>query len=62
MLPEGAAAEAKAAGPRYFLEVALAKDAVDVWSVWRDGTEATVDDKLTAISCYARHDAYLPLG
>ncbi len=57
-------AEAKAAGLRYFLEVGVAKDAVDVWSVWRDGTEATLQVKTpTAISCYARHQPrYLPSG
>ena len=61
VMPEGGAAEAKAAGVRYFLEVALARDAVDVWSAWRDGAEATVDDKLMAISYYATNDAYLPV-
>ena len=61
VLPAGDAAKAKAAGLRYFLEVALARDAVDVWSAWRDGSEPTVDDKLMAIAYYATHDAYLPL-
>jgi hypothetical protein len=51
-----------ATGLRYFLEVALAKDAVIVWSEWRGGAEPTIDDKLMAISHYATHDAYLPLG
>jgi hypothetical protein len=45
---------------RYFLEVALAKEAVIVWSEWRHGAEPTIDDKLMAISYYATHDAYLP--
>jgi hypothetical protein len=61
VLPAGDAAEAKADGLRYFLEVALARDAVDVWSAWRDGAEPTVDDKLMAIAYYATHDAYLPV-
>jgi hypothetical protein len=52
---------ARAAGLRYFLEVALAKDVVAVWRQWRDPAEPTVDDKLLAISYYATHDAYLPL-
>jgi hypothetical protein len=52
---------AKADGLRYFLEVALAKDAVAVWSDQRGGAEPTVDDQLLAISYYATHDAYLPL-
>ena len=51
----------KAAGLRYFLEVALAKDAVLVWSEWRGSVLPTSDDKLMAISYYATHDAYLPL-
>ncbi len=55
---EGEAAEAKAAGLRYVLEVASAKDAVDVWSAWRDGSEPTVDDKLMAISHYARRRTF----
>jgi len=56
------AAAAKAEGLRYFLEVALAHDAVEVWSAWRAGAEPTVDDKLMAISYYATHDAYLPVA
>lgn len=51
---------AKEAGLRYFLEVALARDAVGVWSAWRDGAEPTIDDKLMAIAYYAENDAYLP--
>ena len=52
---------AKADGLRYFVEVALAKDAVAVWSEWRNGAEPTADDKLLAVSYYATNDAYLPL-
>jgi hypothetical protein len=44
------------------LEVALAKDAALVWSEWRRSKRPTIDDKLTAISYYALHDAYLPLS
>ena len=51
----------KAAGLRYFIEVALAKDAVLVWSEWRESAQPTIDDKLMAIWYYATHDAYLPL-
>ena len=51
----------KAAGLRYFLEVALAKDAVLVWSEWRESAQPTIDDRLMAIAYYAIHDAYLPL-
>ena len=55
------AGEASKAGLRYFLEVALARDAVDVWRAWREGAEPTLDDKLMAISYYADNDAYLPV-
>jgi len=61
VLRESHAAEAKAAGLRYFLEVALARDAIDVWRAWRSGCEPTTDDKLMAVSYYAVNDAYLPL-
>ena len=60
VVPPGGDDQPREAGLRYFLEVALAKDAVVVWSQWRDGTEPTIDDKLMAISYYATHDAYLP--
>ena len=43
------------------LEVSLAKEAVLVWSEWRESAQPTIDDKLMAISYYATHDAYLPL-
>jgi hypothetical protein len=55
---ETAADDLKAAGLRYLLEVALAKDAVVVWSDWRGGAEPTTDDKLMAVAYYATHDAY----
>jgi hypothetical protein len=61
VLSDGAQ-KSEATGLRYFLEVALAKDAVIVWSEWRGGAEPTIDDKVMAISHYATHDAYLPLG
>jgi len=51
----------RAEGLRYFLEVALAKDAVLVWSEWRGSAQPTIDDKLAAIAYYATHDAYLPV-
>ena len=48
-------------GLRYFLEVALAKEAVAVWREWRGSAQPTTEDKLMAISYYATHDAYLPV-
>jgi hypothetical protein len=61
VVTDSSIAAAKASGLRYFLEVALAKDAVAVWSDWRGAAEPTTDDKLTAIAYYATHDAYLPV-
>ena len=58
---DAARKEKEVAGLRYFIEVALAKDAVVVWSQWRGSAKPTIDDKLMAISYYATHDAYLPL-
>jgi hypothetical protein len=58
---EVAARAAKEDGLRYFLEVSLARDAVEVWSAWREGEKPTEDEKLMAVSYYATHDAYLPL-
>jgi hypothetical protein len=55
------AGAARDAGLRYFLEVALAKDAVAVWSEWRGGARPTIEDELMAVSYYATNDAYLPL-
>jgi hypothetical protein len=57
----GASEIARTPGLRYFLEVALAKEAVTVWSEWRGSARPTLDDKLKAIAYYAAHDAYLPL-
>ena len=61
VVDEASTGDAKDAGLRYFLEVALAKDAVEVWSAWRGGAEPSVDDKLIAIAHYATHDTYLPV-
>ena len=61
VITAGEVEETKRAGLRYFLEVALAKDAVVVWSEWRSGAEPTTEDRLMAISHYATHDAYMPL-
>jgi hypothetical protein len=62
VITEAEVEQAKADGLRYFLEVALAKDAVLVWSDWRGGAAPTTDDKLSAVSYYATRDAYLPVG
>lgn len=49
-----------AAGLRYLLEVAVAREAVEVWRAWRPGQEPSLEDKLAAVVHYAEHDAWLP--
>lgn len=51
----------EAAGLQYLLEVAVAKEAVQVWSDWRNGAVPTLDDKVAAVIHYATHDRYLPI-
>jgi hypothetical protein len=50
-----------AVGLRYLLEVAVAREAVDVWRAWRPGQRPTLDDKLAAVIYYAENDAWLPI-
>ncbi len=45
----------------YLLEVALAREAIDVWRQWRPGTSPTPADKVAAVTHYAVHDAWLPV-
>jgi hypothetical protein len=59
-----AAATADAGAPEgltYLLEVYLAKEAVEVWSQWRQGRQPSLVEKCKAIIWYAEHDAYMPL-
>ncbi len=49
-----------AAGLDYFLEIDTAKEAIEVWSEWRDGAEPTRADRFGAVWYYAVNDAYLP--
>ena len=58
--PQDGSLPAEADGMEYLLEVAIAREVVEVWSAWRDGREPTTADKCEAILHYARHDAYLP--
>jgi hypothetical protein len=46
---------------RYLLEVPLAREAIKVWSDWREGRVPSSDDKVEAVIYYAEHDAYLPV-
>jgi len=46
---------------RISLEVALAREAIDVWSRWRPGRAPTLEDKVAAVTHYAQNDAWLPV-
>ncbi len=48
-------------GLTYLLEVYLAKEAVGVWSQWREGRQPSLAEKCKAIIWYAEHGAYMPL-
>jgi hypothetical protein len=48
-------------GSRYFLEVYLAKEVIDVWREWRGGREPTLVEMCEALIFYASRDAYLPV-
>jgi hypothetical protein len=56
--PEDGAA---AVGLPYLLEVAAAREAIDVWKAWRPGRSPTLDDEVAAVVYYATHDAWLPV-
>jgi hypothetical protein len=45
----------------YLLEVALAREAVEVWAAWRPGQTPSLDDKVAAVIYYAQNDAWLPV-
>jgi len=59
--PENASGADTAAGLPYLLEVAAAREAIEVWQAWRPGRCPTLDDKLAAVIYYAEHDAWLPV-
>jgi len=44
----------------YFLEVALAKEVIDVWKNWHNGQTPSVNEMCEAVIYYATNDAYLP--
>lgn len=44
----------------YFLEVEIAKEAIDVWRSWRQGKEPGLSERVEAILYYAENDAYTP--
>ena len=45
----------------YLLEVALAVDAIEVWTQWRQGRQPSTADRIAAVVFYADNDAYLPI-
>jgi hypothetical protein len=45
----------------YLLEVALAREAIDVWKAWRPGQTPSLDEKVAAVIYYAQNDAWLPV-
>jgi hypothetical protein len=47
-------------GFKYLLEVYIAKEAIEVWSKWRDGKRPSRAERSAAVAHYASHDAYLP--
>lgn len=48
-------------GLSYLLEVALAREALDVWRRWRPGQTPSLDDQVAAVTYYAENDAWLPI-
>jgi hypothetical protein len=50
-----------AVGLPYLLEVALAREAIEVWQAWRPGRTPSLEDKLAAVIYYAGNDAWLPV-
>ena len=49
---------------KYFLEVEIARDVVEVYEKWRrdEGLETLHADRVRAVIHYATYDAYLPLN
>lgn len=45
----------------YLLEVELAQEVVEVWSLWRGGRHPTALEAVNAVIHYAEHDAYQPV-
>jgi hypothetical protein len=43
------------------LSVALARDAIDVWSAWRGGLTPSALDRFNTVMFFSKHGAYFPL-
>jgi len=59
--PEDGATADAVTGLSYFLEVALAREAIDVWRRGRPGRAPSLDDQVAAVRYYAENDAWLPV-
>lgn len=44
----------------YFLEVSLARKAIEDYKGWRDDPETTIEQNLAAVIYFVEHDACLP--
>ena len=44
------------------LMLQLAKNAIEVWSLWRENQQPTSLDKFEAVMFYAQNDTYLPVN
>lgn len=60
--PDDGSVPPEADGLVYFLEVHLAKEAIDVWRRWRGDKTPEVDDKVAAVIYYAQNDDWLPVA
>ncbi|HEV8606744.1 MAG TPA: hypothetical protein VGQ99_15320 [Tepidisphaeraceae bacterium] len=47
--------------PDYFLEVFIAREILENWSVLRGGRKPTLDEKCEALIYFAKNDADIPL-
>ena len=43
------------------LSVALARDAIEVWSAWRGGVTPTPAEQFKSVMFFAKYEAFLPL-
>ena len=57
---DGRSVPPEANGLKYFLEVEIAREAIDVWRNWRGGRVPSLDEKLEGVTYYAENDAWLP--
>ena len=48
-------------GMECLIEVAVAKEVLQVWQQWRGGQIPSTTEKCEAVIYYAQHDAYLPM-